>query len=192
MKKIFFIHIAILLLLFGGCNNPSLEEIEHSIQSKVLKEAPHLANLEATYATVFSNHDKNWIFEDDLYLRKDEASVFYGYNLEKANIHVMQEDNRRILKVELPVPKQISIDRTVKEIHKTNELYNPIDADGNPINVDKMINEDLQALIEHYEEQTIEHTRMLSQQYFSAIAAQYGLELEISFQTFDRIEQIEK
>lgn len=180
--KIYLLTLFTAAVFIAGCGDSQIDIIEKQIHSKVKEDAPHLAQLEAVYGIVFTNKQKNLIFHDDIYLRRDRASVYYGYNLDKAVIKVTEEGDKRILNVTLPVPKQISIDRKVVEVNSTHKGYHPEDEDGNLINVDEQIHKHLQKVVRSYEDKTIEMTRNLSKQYFEALADRFGCELNLVFE----------
>ena len=173
--------LTLLLVGMSACQRDKQEIIERHIVAKVQQDTPYLAQLEATYSLAFTNYRPNTITSDDFYVRKDLASVFYGYALKEAEIHVIHKNDEDILSVKLPNPKQISIDRKILSIENAHEGYLPLDQEKHPINVDAWMNEHLQKAIQQYEEKTIEMTKTMSQQYFEAMAHRFGLKLKLEF-----------
>lgn len=177
----FVLLLSLLLVGNSACQRQDGEIIERHIIAKVQQDTPFLAQLEATYSLAFTNYRPNVITSDDFYVRKDLASVFYGYALKDAEIHVVNESNENILSVKLPHPKQISIDRKILSIENAHDDYLPLDEEKDPINVDAWMNEHLQEAIQQYEEKTVEMTKTMSQQYFEAMAHRFGLKLKLEF-----------
>jgi hypothetical protein len=171
----------VVALALAGCADDETEQIEHQIVSKVKSDAPYLAQLEAVYGVVFTNRKENMIFRDDMYIRKDKASVFYGYGLEEAEIEVVEENGERVLRVRLPRPEQISIDRQTLQIESSSPRFKPVDTDGNLVNVDKEMDEHLRSVIGRYEDRTVEMTKNMSREYFLSLAQRYGLRLDLQF-----------
>lgn len=180
MKKIFIIVISS-LLLFQACEDDIA--LERQITTKVKEDAVYLAQLEAVYGLVFTNQRENWISSDDIYIRKDLASVYYGYSLDDAEITVKDnEQGVKTLYVNLPVPEKVSIDRRIVSLHSTHDDYQPVDEDEKYINIDEQLNSHLDRVLEKYEERTIEMTKKISRQYFDNLAARFGLKLELKFE----------
>jgi hypothetical protein len=171
----------VLGIALAGCADDETEKIEHQIVSKVKSDAPYLAQLEAVYGVVFTNRKENMVFRDDMYIRKDKASVYYGYGLEDAEIEVVEIDGERVLRVRLPRPEQISIDRQTLQIETSSPRFKPVDTDGALVNVDKEMNEHLQSVIDNYETRTVEMTKNMSREYFLSLAQRYGLKLDLKF-----------
>lgn len=175
---------SISIFLFNGCHTEQRKTIlEQQIIAKIRQDTPYLAHLEATYSIAYINYTHNRIFTDDVYVRNDDASVFYGYALKDADIAIMTENNERILRVKLPQPKQISIDRKVVSIETNDPEYRPIDASGQRVDVDAYMNQQVEKALKTYEEKTIEMTREMSRQYFEAVAHRFGLKLQLEFIT---------
>lgn len=149
--------VGLLLFRFESPNN-----FERTIITKIRQETPYLANFETMYSLVFTNFRDNWIFSDDFYIRHDQANVFYGYALKDATIKLKREDRKNMLWVQLPDPKQISIDRKIVSIESRHEDYQPIDGQKQPINVDKWMVQHLNSALEMYEEKSIAMTREMS------------------------------
>ncbi|MGK0291620.1 MAG: hypothetical protein ACI86H_003089, partial [bacterium] len=135
----------------------------------------------ASYSIVFTNERKNIIQSDDLYVRKDQAKVFYGYMLDQAKIEIIQQKNQKVLSVSLPLPQKISIDRKTVLIETTHQDYQPVNSVGKAIDIDQWINSQLNNVIKKYESKTIEITKRISRQYFSTLARKYGLQLSLTF-----------
>jgi len=180
--KIIGIFLLIFLATTCSCSKDvDVKTLEGSIKSKVKKDGPHLAHLEAIYHILFVNEHKNLIASDDYYIRRDRASVYYGYEIEKAAIQVAQKNSIKILQVVLPVPKKISIDKRVLYQGYTHSKYNPVDEDGNEIDVDREITKKLVDVRNKYDKKSIELTKQISRQYFESIAKLYNLKLNLKF-----------
>lgn len=178
MSISFLIFAAILIMIF---RNSGYTGLEREIRAKIKRDAPQLAQIEAVYGIVFTNQEINWVMPDDIYIRKDQASVYYGYDLEKARIEVIERGEEKILKVLLPEPHQISVDRKVISIESTREGYKPLDENGDPINVDHSLNENLEETVSLYERKSLQLTREITQQYFKSLAGRFNLQLDLSF-----------
>ena len=171
--------VSLMLVLMSACQKESY--VERYIVAKVQQDTPYLAQLEAAYSLAFINFHENPVFSDDFYVRRDLASVFYGYSLKNAEIKMIEENNEKVLWVKLPNPKQISIDRKIVDVESVRPGYQPLDQNKQPINVDAWMNEHLQKAIKQYEEKTIEQTKTLSKQYFEALAYRFGVKLKLEF-----------
>lgn len=169
--------------LIQGCQSyeQKQQQIEQQIVTKIRQDTPYIAHLEAMYSIAYINYKKGLIFKDDVYIRNDDATVFYGYALKDADITIITENNQRILRVRLPQPKQISIDRKVLSIETNDKEYIPLDEKGKRVDVDAYMNTNVEEAIKLYEEKTIEMTREMSRQYFEAIADRFGLKLQLEF-----------
>ena len=162
-------------------NSNNIKSIEQKIYSKVKQDGPHLAHLETIYGIVFTNQAENWIQSDDIYIRRDRASVFYGYDLDNAEIRVIEGNGQNILQVKLPTPKQISIDRMAVSIDSAHEDYKPKDKEGTLIDVDKKMNGKLDEIVKIYEGKSIEMIKKISQQYFESLSKRFNLQLDLEF-----------
>ncbi|MCD6346782.1 MAG: hypothetical protein J7L96_05105 [Bacteroidales bacterium] len=149
--------------------------------TKVKQDAPHIAHLEAIYGLAFINSRENRIYSTDFYIRKDQAKIFYGYELGQSKIKIVHEENQKVLFVKLPQPKQVSIDRNVVSLEVTHKKYTPIDEKGNPIDVDAWMMQKLKEVVQKYEEKTISMAQTISQEYFETIAHRFGMKLKLEF-----------
>lgn len=186
----YFILLNLSLLLMQGCQslNQQEKEIEQKIVTKIRQDTPYLAHLEAIYSINYINYEDRKILgkripfkNDDVYIRNDAASVFYGYPLKDADIRVVKENDQRILRVKLPQPKQISIDRKVLSIEVNDPEYVLRDEKGQRTDVDAYMDSRVKEVIKLYEKRTIDTTRQMSQQYFQAMADRFGLKLQLEF-----------
>ena len=186
----YFILLNLSLLLMQGCQslNQQEKEIEQKIVTKIRQDTPYLAHLEAIYSINYINYEDRKILgkripfkNDDVYIRNDAASVFYGYPLKYADIRVVKENDQRILRVKLPQPKQISIDRKVLSIEVNDPEYVLRDEKGQRTDVDAYMDSRVKEVIKLYEKRTIDTTRQMSQQYFQAMADRFGLKLQLEF-----------
>ena len=173
--------IAISLLLILNSCGPNLEVLEKKIISKIKEDGPSIAHLEAVYSLVFINERDNFITSNDLYVRRDKASIYYGYEIEKIEINIMEENEKRILKVKLPTPKKVSTDRRIVSHFYTHENYTPVDANNNKIDIEQSINQNLDRLSKQYDKKSLENTRNLSSMYFENLAKRFGLDLKLEF-----------
>ena len=186
----YFTLLNLSLLLMQGCQslNQQEKEIEQKIVTKIRQDTPYLAHLEAIYSISYINYEDRKILgkripfkNDDVYIRNDAASVFYGYPLKDADIRVVKENDQRILRVKLPQPKQISIDRKVLSIEVNDPEYVLRDEKGQRTDVDAYMDSRVKEVIKLYEKRTIDTTRQMSQQYFQAMADRFGLKLQLEF-----------
>lgn len=186
----YFTLLNLSLLLMQGCQslNQQEKEIEQKIATKIRQDTPYLAHLEAIYSINYINYEDRKILgkripfkNDDVYIRNDAASVFYGYPLKDADIRVVKENDQRILRVKLPQPKQISIDRKVLSIEVNDPEYVLRDEKGQRTDVDAYMDSRVKEVIKMYEKRTIDTTRQMSQQYFQAMADRFGLKLQLEF-----------
>ena len=186
----YFTLLNLSLLLMQGCQSLNQQEkkIEQEIATKIRQDTPYLAHLEAIYSINYINYEDRKILgkripfkNDDVYIRNDAASVFYGYPLKDADIRVVKENDQRILRVKLPQPKQISIDRKVLSIEVNDPEYVLRDEKGQRTDVDAYMDSRVKEVIKMYEKRTIDTTRQMSQQYFQAMADRFGLKLQLEF-----------
>jgi hypothetical protein len=182
--------LAVGILLLQSCQPASVSEkqLEETIITKIRQDTPYLAHLEAIYSVNYINYvDKKFLgirfpfVQDDIYIRNDVASVFYGYPLKDADIAVIIENNQRTLRVKLPEPRQIAIDRRVRSAEVNDQRSIPLDEQGRRVDVDQYINGQVNAAIAKYEEQTVGMTREMTRQYFQAIADRFNLKLQLEF-----------
>lgn len=157
-----------------------LKAKEEFIISRVEQETPYFTNFEAMYNLAFTNFLDGW-FGDSIYVRKDQAKVFYGYSLNDIQIKIIQEQGEPILLVQLPNPKQVATDRKVLSVESNPKDYRPIDSQKQPIDVDQWMNQTLNESLQHYEETSIEMTRKMSREYFEAVAHHFNLKLKLEF-----------
>lgn len=155
--------------------------LEKNIISKIKEDGPSIAHLEAVYSLVFINERDNIIASNDLYVRRDQASIFYGYEIEDIEIKIVEENEKRTLRVKLPTPKQVSIDRKIVNHFYTHDNYTPVDFNNNAIDVDRSIDNNLNKLSKQYGEKSLEMTKKLSLMYFENLAKRFGLDLKLEF-----------
>lgn len=198
-KSTIFITFITVLIILAGCNkNVSREEagksrttaLKEKVEHQIRKDEPKIANLVATYGISFVNHKENncwkdlWnckiMKDDDFYIRKDVAKIFYGYSLNNSEITIKEADGLRILIVKLPEPKQIQKDRTTISSFSNYDDYKPV-VNGEPVNIENHINKELDGYISKYEEITIGRTKEMTRNYFEAIAKKFNLKLQIEF-----------
>jgi hypothetical protein len=179
--KIIRLLIAISLFAFLNSCGPDLELLEKTLTSKIKEDGPSIAHLESVYSLVFINERDNLIASNDLYVRRDKASIYYGYDIQDIDIMILEENEKRILKVKLPTPKKVSTDRKIVSHFYTHDTYTPVGANNKPIDVDMSINRNLNRLSKQYEEKSLEMTRKISSMYFENLAKRFGLELKLEF-----------
>ncbi|MDM8545584.1 hypothetical protein QUF61_03725 [Candidatus Venteria ishoeyi] len=159
--------------------------VEREIISKVRNESAYLSTMESIYSLVFTNFQSKWwhIFSgDDIYIRTDQASVFYGYSITNTIIKVKKEESENVLLVILPQPEKISTDRRTISTEVANEGYIPeVKEDGKEINIEKYLNTKLDNAIEQYEQKMIKRNKDMSKQYFEALAHRFSMRLELKF-----------
>lgn len=186
--------LAVGIVLLQSCqpnpiSDPVLEkQLEETIITKIRQDTPYLAHLEAIYSVNYINYiDKKFLgirfpfVQDDIYIRNDVASVFYGYPLKDADISVIIENKQQTLRVKLPEPRQIAIDRRVRSAEVNDQRSIPLDEQGRRVDVDQYINGQVNTAIAKYEEQTVGMTREMTRQYFQAIADRFNLKLQLEF-----------
>jgi hypothetical protein len=187
------LNIGILLLAYS-CQSAQQaiekdKQLERQIITKIRQDKPYLAQLEAIYSVNYVNYVDRKVLgvripflNDDVYARSDTASVFYGYALADVDIVIATENDQRILRVKLPQPSQISIDRLVNSpIIVNNEAYVPIDEQGKKVDVDQYIYARVTEAITQYEQKNLNMTRDMTRQYFQAIAERFNLKLQLEF-----------
>ncbi len=179
MEKL--ILLLIFSLFFVSTCEPEDELIRTAVNQRIENDIAYLANIQAVYQITFANHQENFIYSDDIYLRKDLAKVFYGFNINEIEVEIKSVDNSKILSITLPEPQRISIDRKILELESTHLDYKPVDRFGDYIDVDKNINEKLNLVLETYDAKTIELTKKIGRQYFKKIAERFGMKLEINY-----------
>ena len=175
----FLIWLLILSFPFIGCYQK--QTVENKIKSTVIKNSPHLTQMEASYSLGYIHFDRNVITSDDFFIRRDLAKVAYGYNLADSIISVVEKNGKKILSVKLPEPKYIMHDMTTLHLETIHKGFEPKDKDGNLVDVDKFLTKELKQAIEKYEQKSIDTTKQISKQYFEALAFRYGLELKLEF-----------
>ncbi|TYQ27359.1 hypothetical protein PseudUWO311_08520 [Pseudanabaena sp. UWO311] len=183
-----FVLLNISILFVEGCQFQFSEikekQIEQKILAKIKQDNTEIANLEASYSInyVNFNQNKSWFGKNNFYIRNDVATVFYGYSLKDADIKVVTENNRGVLRVKLSPPKQVgSMSRYIVPNESNNPNYIPLDEKGQKADVEKYIKERLDKTIKTYEEKAINSTRTMSELYFQNIADRFGLKLELEF-----------
>ncbi|MGA1869953.1 MAG: hypothetical protein ACMUJM_15575 [bacterium] len=182
-SKMFIIFISSFIIIMASAyinyNIKDTEEI--TIKCKIKEDAACLSQMEAIYSLAFTHFRERTIVSDDIYLRRDLATVFYGYSFDKLQINIIEEDNERILHVSLPQPQIISYDRKTKQVECTHDSYHPTDETKKEIDIDKILDDKLKALVNKYEAKSIETTKELSRLYFKALAKRFGLKLEMEY-----------
>ncbi len=192
MKMVVFCLLVFLGVFYlSGCESEipdRIEQLQKMVDRKVEKDIAALATFESTYSLVFKNvKEKTWFQTEQFYIREETARVPYGYELSDIKIQVVQKEGNEndggILLVRLPAyPKRLPIDRKInKKPISTHANYQPLDAEGNPINVDAALNRSLRKTLKMYESRAIEDGRNLTRQYFSNLAHSLGLDLDIKF-----------
>ena len=173
--------ILFIILVITGCNQSVVDQSD-SIKSKILETGPALSQMEAIFSLHFTHHSPNKIISDDFYLRRDQATVFYGYDLNKLKIDILKKDGKNILFVEFPEVILISKDRKIIQPPEfAHSGYSPKDDKEKSINVDKVMDDKLNRLIDKYQEKSLSKTKELSELYFQALAKRHGLLLEIKY-----------
>ncbi|MBD1401668.1 DUF4230 domain-containing protein [Pelovirga terrestris] len=165
----------VLLLLLTG--RRMAEQSDVLLLATIIEDVPQVAHLEVSYGLVFTHHQPNRIISDDYYVREDVARVYYGFLLDEVKIDVRHGH----LYVRLPKPQKISVDRQIKTVRVTHPSYQPLDQNGNPIDIDAVMVSRLNEIEAHYEHRTVAMTRNLSRQYFTALAHRHGLKLKLTF-----------
>jgi len=143
----------------------------------IIEDIPQVAHLEVSYGLFFTHHQPNRIISDDYYVREDVARVYYGFLLEDLRIAVR---NGRLY-VRLPKPQKISVDRQIKTVRVTHPSYQPLDQNGNLIDIDAVMRLKLNEIESRYEQRTLAMTKALSRNYFAAFAHRHGLKLKLIF-----------
>lgn len=178
--------LVLLMLFIAGCDQKteiSTEQKSESIRSKILDTGPALSQMEALFSLHFTHHSPNKILSDDFYIRRDQATAFYGYDLNKLKIKIGKKDGQDTLFVEFPEVILISTDRRIIEPPEyAHKNYSPKNDEGKAINVDHLMDKKLNSLISKYQSKSVEKTRELSELYFQALAKRHGLMLEIKYQ----------
>ena len=180
MKSIISLVIILSFALLNSCGTDT-EMLEKNIISKIKEDGPAIAHLEAVYSLVFVNERDNIIASNDLYVRRDQASIFYGYEIEDIEIKIVDENDKRLLRVKLPIPRQVSVDRKIVNHFYTHDNYTPVDSKNKKIDVDKSIRRNLDNMSKQYGAKSLETTKKLSKMYFENLAKRFGLELELEF-----------
>ena len=161
----------LLLLLLVGCRTEPI--IDRLLLSDIQQDLQYVEQLEASYGLVFTHYLPNRVISDDFYIREDSVKVAYGYPVEDMMIDVRDG----VLLVRLPKPRKISVNRKVKDIRLTHPAYQPLDDNGQPIDIDTMMVLRLEEIEAHYRERSIAMARTLSRQYFETLAHWHGLKL---------------
>ena len=180
-KIVTCIIIGCLLIFLPSCKNAKQSKLS-MIESKVLENGPALSQMEAVFSLYYTHYSPNKILSDDFYIRRDQATAFYGYDLNKVKIEIKQKDDKDTLFVELPKIILISKDRKIIDLPEyTHENFTPKDKDGNSINIDHIMDRKLDFLLKKYNNKSVEKTKELSEMYFKALAKRFGLALEIKY-----------
>lgn len=187
MKKlILFIFMMIFLTGCFKSDEKKNEILTQEIKTQVSKDVGYLSNLEVLYGVDFTNKSKNWknwIGLDDFYVRIDDASVFYGYPIDKIKIHVSSNMNGdRVLNVSLPAPERISFDRQISNLKTRNKSYEPVDENGDILDVEKEMTKRLDKILDSYEPKMLEFSAKVTEEYFEMLATNYGMKLELQFE----------
>jgi hypothetical protein len=184
MKKMlvfFFVSFACSSLLLTGCKDANQKKLA-MIESKVLENGPALSQMEAIFSLYYTHYSPNKVLSDDFYIRRDQATAFYGYNLSKIKIEIRKENNIDTLFVEVPEVMLISKDRKISQLPEyAHENYTPKDANGRSINIDHIMDKKLDSLLKKYNSKSIEKTKELSEMYFKALAKRFGLALDMKY-----------
>ncbi|WP_311337303.1 hypothetical protein [Campylobacter ureolyticus] len=188
MKKlILFIFMMIFLTGCFKSDEKKNEILTQEIKTQVSKDVGYLSNLEVLYGIDFTNKSKNWknlIGLEDFYVRIDDASVFYGYPIEKIKMHVSSDMNgNRVLNVSLPAPERISFDRQISDLKTKNKNYVPKDEEnGDILDVEKEMTKRLDKILDSYEPKMLELSAKVTEEYFEMLATNYGMKLELQFE----------
>lgn len=191
MKKL--ILFIFMMIFLTGCfkNNEEKNEIlTQEIKAQVSKDVGYLSNLEVLYGIDFTNKPKKknlMGFEvgfEDFYVRIDDASVFYGYPIDKIKLHVSSDMNgNRVLNVSLPAPERISFDRQISDLKTKNKNYVPKDEEnGGRLDVEKEMTKRLNDILDSYEPKMLELSAKVTEEYFEMLATNYGMKLELQFE----------
>jgi hypothetical protein len=180
-KFIICIFLSITIQSCTPDQNIETKNLEKFIISKVLEDAPYIAQLEAIYMINYIYYkDKAWYQDDEAYIRDDEAKVYYGFNINKSKISIEKISNKMILQVKLPKPEQISIDRKIKSL-KTNDQNTKVNFNDKQVDLELLITTRLNTIIKQYEPKNFKLAQSATRQYFEAIANRYNLDLQIEF-----------
>jgi hypothetical protein len=174
MKKISTFLTVFFLLSCSGSEN----DIESKIYKLILDESSSIASLEAIYLLQFTHFNENLITSDDVYIQTDIATQRYGFKIDKNCIKVVDRNGKKILMVTLPNGQYIATNRKTLGIEKTHDQYRPISKDGEEIDVDAQLSQELAKLRSQYEDRYLALATENIKNFFRIIAARYKLELE--------------
>ena len=185
-----YIHLlmiaAFVILTFSSCSKEIENDtkLENMILSKIKEEAPKLGTMESIYTVLMTNYKKNTIRSDEYYIKEKRYKVSYGYDINEIKLKIDKE--RKILFITLPKAKEINGARNGEDIiqtyRQTHEGYKPLDANGQIIDVDKYCNDELDKLLKKYGEKNIKETNKRVSSYFSRIAQNLGLILNLQYE----------
>lgn len=173
------------LFLMTGCfENKEKDNIvlRDEVKEKVASDIGYLSNLETFFGVDFTNKSANRILADDFYVRVDDASVFYGYSLDKIKIEVDDINGVKTLSVVLPTPEKISINRNISDLKTRRQNYTPIDINGEKMDVEKEIMKAFNQTLDKYEPKLLDLTKSVSKEYFEMIAQNFGLKLNLKYE----------
>jgi hypothetical protein len=203
MKKLLVLNTVILIIYFVAINtrfiniihlNESTEDLQTKVQSQVINDLPQLAVTEAVYLAEFTSYKKTLFIFDNFYIRKDKAKRFYGFKMEDIlkNISIIERNNKKLLLVKLPKPHKLAGTDSREKLYswatkdftslslKTKE-YSPEDEDGDPIDLEKSIRNEINAQERKLNSLLIRNTEDNARLYFQLLAQKLGLEIEIEF-----------
>ena len=169
-----------LILLMGifilGCMRPRFDP-DLEIQKEILRQitiVPYFATMQIVYGVDFLAYEPNLLTADDFYIRKDVATVFYGISLNSIKTEIQSSAKDRVLKVRVPRPKLISVDRKIAGIYFNDSAYQP------GIDPDKELNKSLEETITKNEERVTDQALNMTRLFFTALAHRFNLTLEFS------------
>ncbi len=168
----------ILAIIISGCKYKNIDGSNAAkVERTIKKQLPALANCIAVFSVVFSNYKDNWVFTDDIYLIEGISKVHYGYEIDKIKISI--DRDKKMLYVTLPQIKEVARDWNVENIYATHTNYKPLDENGNFIDINKAINEEIDIKSEYYLEKASDLSKSYFTHYFEILAQELGLELKI-------------
>lgn len=169
-------------MLTACTENTGLVDLENRIRQEVLSECTAIASLQSVYLLTLVHTQENWVFSDDIYIRKDKAEVDYGFQIDRNAIRVVNEGGRNILRVQLMPVDRPFINRVKIEENKTHENFQPKTMGD----IDASMNRELDDLESAYKVQNMQLAMKNIKNFFNIVAAKYGLEADVSIRSISQ------
>lgn len=185
MKK-YILSVLLIPFLLSACQeNVELKQIEKSIRSEVMKESVGIASLEAIYLVSYLYFQENLIYSDDIYSQKDSVTIDYGFKIDENAIRVVQEDDRKILKIRLKKGETLAINRiSIENPETTHTGYRPKDKKtGQLIDVDSAMNKEIEQIKGEYEVRNLKTAAENIKNFFKILASKYDLDLDFQVES---------